>query len=84
MTLKRIREARQLVTCPVRGCGGRRYPDQLLCRYHWFGLPSALRDEIVQLNLRAKGSQEHRSACYRALRLAGESAAARRKRTSDA
>jgi len=74
MTVKKKRSTRRKLTCPVRGCQGNRYPDQLMCRQHWFEVPIELRTKVVRLNLLAKGTKEQRSACYQALRIAGRAA----------
>ena len=40
--------------CPVPTCSGYRAVNQILCRWHWFRVPSAMRNEIRESQLRRR------------------------------
>jgi hypothetical protein len=33
-------------TCPVADCEAPRRPEQLMCRFHWFKVPKAIRNRV--------------------------------------
>ncbi|HEY6141666.1 MAG TPA: hypothetical protein VI670_28225 [Thermoanaerobaculia bacterium] len=51
--------------CPV--CRVAIKAGRLLCARHWFQVPKPLRDRIWQLSRTARGSEEHRAACFEAI-----------------
>ncbi len=60
--------------CPIPHCGQRRLCDHLMCREHWFSLPTRTRKEILASYRKARrcGSKEdvqrHRALCFEAIR----------------
>lgn len=57
------------VNCPVKNCHALRWPNEVLCKTHWWMVPKDLRDKIWRLFHQARGSQEHIAAIRQAIEL---------------
>ena len=58
------------VRCPVKGCRSERLPDQVMCRGHWYTVPSALRTRVWNLWRTRAGLAARREAARTAIRFA--------------
>jgi hypothetical protein len=57
-------------------CGRAKKVWHLACSDCWFSLPKDVRDRVWKLYKTERGSEQHRGACYEALRLIRERRAA--------
>lgn len=53
--------------CPIHGCDWTVRLGQLLCKKHWFMVPTARRNEIWRLYRQENASVAHRRACDEAI-----------------